>query len=322
MAGAVVAITGVSGQLGGAVAEILDRDPAVAKIVGIDLRPPPAERRKLEFCRRDVCQPGLAELFRGEGVDRVAHLAFLLDTVRDRERARRIDVDGSRSVLEACAGAGVVKVVFSSSSVVYGAHADNPVPIPEGHPQRPDPHLQYEVDKVEVERLCRGFARRHSDIRVAVLRPVTIVGPGMDNFISRFLERPVWLQPRGHDPYWQYVHETDCARAVAEMLFNELEGSYNLGADNWLRFSEVARIGGRRIVRSPKWLLSASAELFWRLGLRQLSEVNSTHVKYQCHPPVLDNRKLKRDAGFAFTYDSRQAIASFFAGRSKAQDAR
>jgi UDP-glucose 4-epimerase len=315
---AVVAITGVAGQLGGTLAQILQDDDRVEKVVGIDVRPAGLSLPKLRFVQRDITEPGLDELFRAEGVGRVAHFAFLLEAIHDTARAHHIDVGGSRNVLQAAAAVGAARVVFASSSVVFGAHADNPVLIPEDHPRRPNPYIQYTADKVEVEDLCESFRKEHPNIGVVVLRPVTIVGPRMANFISRFLGSPTVVVPKGYDPPWQFVHEVDCARAAQVMLFNDLSGTFNLGADGTVQLYEVMAAGGQKVKRAPLWLLKGFAQLAWTLRLKKLSEINGAQVEYLCHPPVLDNTRLKREAGFAFRYTSREAVEEFLKARRPA----
>jgi UDP-glucose 4-epimerase len=313
----VVAITGVAGQLGGTLAQVLETDERVVRIVGIDIRPPNLSLSKLDFLQKDITEAGLDEVFRSAGVSRIAHFAFMLDTIHNRQLAHRIDVDGSRNVLQAAAAVRAAKVVFASSSVVFGAHPDNPPAIPEDHVKRPHRRIQYTLDKVEVENLCTAFQKEHPETRVVVLRPVTIVGPRMNNFISRFMLKPVLLVPRGYNPPWQFVHETDCGRAAQVMLFNDLSGAYNLGADGTIPLLEFLALGRRPMVRVPRWLLKASADFFWFLRLRMLSEIHGPLVDYLCYPPVLDNSKLKREAGFDFRYTSREAIQDFFHAQSQ-----
>jgi hypothetical protein len=45
------------------------------------------------------------------------------------------------------------------------------------------------------------------------------------------------------------------------------------------------------------------------------SEINGPLVDFLCYPPVPDNARLKRDAGFTFRYTSRQAIDDYFRAR-------
>lgn len=316
---AVVAITGISGQLGGTLARLLEDDGRVGRVVGIDVRPLDQALGKTRFIRRDVTEPGLEGLFRAEGVTHVAHFAFLLDTVHDRALARKIDVEGSRQVLAAAGAVRAAKVVFSSSSVVFGAYPGQPAALPEEHPRRPHPRLQYALDKVAVEDLCAAFAREHPGTGVVVLRPVTIVGPRMANFIARTLDKPVLVAAWGHDPAWQVVHEVDCARAAQVMLFNDLRGVYNLGADGTVPFSELARLAGRRLVALPRLLLKGLADACWYLRLTGLSEVHGPLVDYQCYLPVLDNGKIKREAGFTFRYTTREALEEYFRVRAARQ---
>jgi UDP-glucose 4-epimerase len=313
----VVAITGVSGQLGGTLAQLLEEDDRVAHVVGLDVRPPTQSLAKTRFFQQDVSAPGMENIFRDEGVTHVAHFAFILDTIRDRERAHRVDVGGSRNVLSASSAVGVKKIVVSSSSVVFGAHSDNPTAIPEDHPRRPHPRIQYTLDKVEVEDLCASFAKEHPATRVVVLRPVTIVGPRMANFISRSMEKPVVLLPAWHNPPWQFVHEVDCARAAQVMLFNGLSGVYNLGADGTVGLAELLREHNRRVTRVPRLLMKTVADLCWYLGLTRLSEVHGPLVDFMCWVPVLDNSRLKREADFQFRYTSREAIEDYFRARAE-----
>jgi UDP-glucose 4-epimerase len=313
----VVAITGVSGQLGGALAQLLDEDDRVRKVVGLDIRPMDQRLTKTQLVQQDISEPGLETVFRQHGVTHVAHFAFVLDTIHDRKQARRIDVDGSCNVLKAAAAVAATKVLFSSSSVVFGAYPDNPPSIPEGHARRPHPRIQYTLDKVAVEQLCEEFQKQHSGTKVVVLRPVTIVGPRMSNFLSRFMDKPILVLPWGHDPPWQVVHEIDCARAAQEMLFNDLSGFYNLGADGTVPLSEILKRCNRPIVRVPRTILKGLAELCWRLGLYSLSEINGPLVDYLCFVPVLDSSRLKREAGFVFRYTTREALDDFFQWRQK-----
>src|SRR5215211_6538273 len=73
------------------------------------------------------------------GVDTLV-LFPLIDAADRNEEGRRARVlEGTRRSLEAAAGAATV--VLWSSGVVYGAHPDNPVPIPETQPPRPNPEF-------------------------------------------------------------------------------------------------------------------------------------------------------------------------------------
>jgi len=73
----VIALTGVSGLLAQRLLPLLDANPAVDRIVGLDVRDPARLARKLEFQRVDVLSTDLAPYLRG--VHTVVHLALSLD---------------------------------------------------------------------------------------------------------------------------------------------------------------------------------------------------------------------------------------------------
>jgi nucleoside-diphosphate-sugar epimerase len=80
-----------------------------------------------------------------------------------------INVDGTRNVLEAAKAAGVPRVVFVSSTAVYG--------IPDHHPLFENDRLQgvgpYGESKILAEKVCEEFRR---DLCVPVIRPKTFIG--------------------------------------------------------------------------------------------------------------------------------------------------
>src|SRR6185436_907062 len=104
----------------------------------------------------------------------------------DRRRMRSVNVDGCRNLLDAAAGCGAGRLMLISSATAYGAWPDNPVPMDESWPLRPAT-FQYAAEKVECEGMTRQFAERHPGIAVTLVRPAIVGGPGMDNYIYRFI---------------------------------------------------------------------------------------------------------------------------------------
>src|SRR5439155_16108890 len=100
--------------LGRQLLAFLDDEPDVSRVVGIDVVEPDAGSPKLEFHLLDVRDARLAKVL--PGVDTVVHLAFVVDPMRDEALMRRINIDGTRNLLEA-AGSG--KLVYASTATVY-----------------------------------------------------------------------------------------------------------------------------------------------------------------------------------------------------------
>src|SRR5205814_70448 len=77
----------------------LAADRSVERVVGIDARDSAVMPAKLDFHRADIGTAELKSLL--HGVDALAHLAFLIAPQRDRKLMARINVEGTRRVLEA-----------------------------------------------------------------------------------------------------------------------------------------------------------------------------------------------------------------------------
>ncbi|TMK54743.1 MAG: NAD-dependent epimerase/dehydratase family protein, partial [Actinobacteria bacterium] len=228
----VVAVTGVTGYLGRRVLDLLESDDGVQRVIGIDSEEPVAGSPKLEFHLLDVRDARLGKIF--VGVDCVVHLAFQHDPIRDEERMRSINVEGTANVLEAAAAIGVRKIVYPSSAAVYGAHADNDFPLTESSPLRANEDFAFAAHKLETERLLDTFRTAHPDIVVTVFRSAIVFGPSVENFVSRLMEAPRITTVRGYEPPLQLVHEDDVASAIALAVKTDLHGIYNLAADGWL----------------------------------------------------------------------------------------
>jgi nucleoside-diphosphate-sugar epimerase len=101
------------------------------------------------------------------GADVVVHAAAALPIQASRASIRSVNVGGTENVLFAAADAGVRRVVFISSTAVYG--------VPEKHPIEEDDPLvgvgSYGESKIDAEGLCRVAA-----VETTIVRPKTFIG--------------------------------------------------------------------------------------------------------------------------------------------------
>jgi nucleoside-diphosphate-sugar epimerase len=283
-----VAVTGIAGYLGQRLLSLLDSDRDIDRVVGVDLAEPMTVSPKLEFHQMDVRDARLGKVL--AGADVVVHLAFVLNPIRDEERMRAVNVDGTRNVLEAAAAAGARKFIYPSSATVYGAYPDNDFPLSESSPLRANPDFSYAAHKLATERLIEAFRQEHPDVVVTVFRPAIVFGPNVENFISRLLEAPRYTTVKGYEPPLQLVHEEDVADALMLAIGRELSGVYNVAADGWLSAAEVLQTSGKKRVELPEAVAFSLAERLWRLGL---SQAPPGELHFVMHPWVVDNAKLK-----------------------------
>jgi UDP-glucose 4-epimerase len=110
------------------------------------------------------------------GVDVVFHLGALGSvprSVQDPLTSSAVNVEGTLNVLLAARDEGVRRVVYSSSSSVYGASGE----LPRTEAMPPDPISPYGVAKLAAERYCVSFSRVYESFETVVLRYFNVFGP-------------------------------------------------------------------------------------------------------------------------------------------------
>lgn len=306
----VVAVTGAAGLIGRRLLSHLDQDPDVERVVALDLKLPEGVTEKVLFVRHDVREP-MEEVFRRHGVDAAVHLAFFVDPVYDRRLERSVNVGGTERFLEACHAVGVEAALLASSGTVYGAWPDNPSLIPEDAPLRGNPGFPYVEDKLEVEQLAGIYAGEHPACRMLLIRPTVVVGPHMDNFLSRFFLRLLAFRVAGANPPVPVVHEDDVGEATWRILREAPAGPYNLNAGVGIPLLEVLRRMARYTLPLPAGVLKALASLAWGLRLRALSEVPPGMIDYIRWPWDGDGSRVERETTFRYRYTPEKAMESF-----------
>src|SRR3954447_13108505 len=110
------------------------------------------------------------------GIEAVYHLGALgsvLRSVQDPLKSSSVNVEGTLNVLLAARDEGVRRVIFSSSTSVYGFNRE--LPTVETTP--PDPISPYGVAKLAAERYCVSFSRVYESFESVVLRYFNVFGP-------------------------------------------------------------------------------------------------------------------------------------------------
>jgi nucleoside-diphosphate-sugar epimerase len=115
------------------------------------------------------------------GVEIVYHLGALGSvprSVQDPLTSSAVNVEGTLNVLLAARDESVRRVVFSSSTSVYGS--TRTLPTSESSP--PDPISPYGVAKLAAERYCISFSRVYESFESVVLRYFNVFGPRQSPF--------------------------------------------------------------------------------------------------------------------------------------------
>lgn len=306
----IVAITGVASYFAYGLLPLLDQDPKIERIVGIDIKPPRRTSSKLSFHKRDVRDPEIGSLF--QGVETVVHLAFIVDEMKNKSLSRSINLEGTRNVLSALEGKGVRKIVYTSSIASYGAHPDNPMGLTEESPLRPTRDCYYSVDKVDVETVFQQYRERHPDVILTIFRPCLVFGPNIQNMFSKMFEARVVPSLAGKDAAVQFLHEEDLSRALHQAIVEDHPGIFNLAGRDPVPMSKLLNLAGSFSVPVPARLAKVLANLLFRLGAMPFSQA---WVSMQEYPITVSTARFEKEFGWAPSHSTEETFRSFLASR-------
>jgi dihydroflavonol-4-reductase len=250
-----VLVTGATGFVGANVARLLVADGYRVRV----LARPASSLRALEGCpaevlRGDILQPdAVARAIKG--CARVFHVAADYRLwARDPGEIYRNNVDGTRTVLEACARAGIERVIYTSSVGTLGLPRGG-APGTETTPVTLDDMIgHYKRSKFLAERIAEEYAAR--GVPVVIVNPSNPIGPWevkptptgqviLDYLLGRMFGTL--------DTGLNLVHVTDVARGhLLAARLGRVGEKYILGAENHSLagiFQLLERITG---IRAPR----------------------------------------------------------------------
>lgn len=318
-----VAVTGAAGTVGRAAAAALGALPGVDRVVGLD-RVAPSRAAAVDgglaggpdapaVRRVDLRDPVLATAL--DGVDVLVHCdTWAIGGPRreDADEAFARHVHGTRNLLAAAGAVGVQHLVLVSHAAVYGAYADNPLPLDESAALRATPDCPQAWQRVIVEDLVSAWAAEHPGSAVTVLRPATLLDPAADDALAALLTAPLIPRVKGHVPPLQFLHPDDLAAAVAFTVGRGIAGVYDVAADGWVPYAEAARLLRRRDVALGEAVAAALLDRLWRWGAAPLP---SSGLGYLMHPWVLSTAGL-RGLGWAPRHSNREALRAYAAAHA------
>lgn len=304
-----VLVTGGGGFLGTHVARALHAADGVELVVAGDVRAPAHPVPGVVYETLDVTRPsGIAPVLERHGIDVVVHLAAIVSPGRDHDLEYRVDVDGTRHVLEACLAAGVRRIVVSSSGAAYGYHPDNPEWLREEHPVRGNEEFPYAKHKRLVEQLLAGYRMAHPELEQVIFRIGTILGPTVRNQITALWDGRGILAVRGSDSPFVFVWVDDVAAAMARGATDGPPGVYNVAGDGRLSVHEIAARLRKPVVSVPAGALAGALRVARALRLTVHGPEQVGFLRYR---PVLANDALKSEFGYTPALTSAEAFEAY-----------
>jgi nucleoside-diphosphate-sugar epimerase len=221
-----------------------------------------------------------------EGADTLVHLAA---TVPALPTGATTDVETARRVLDAAGACSIDHVVLVSDAMVYGAWANNPVPLTEDAVLRPNPGFTWAAERAEIERLAGEWRSAHPRSTVTMLRPVRTTV--RSDWLMDLLRPGTTVPALADEPPVQFLHLDDLASAVALACRDRLDGAYNVAPDDAIRSDEVrALTGAGPKVRLPERAADRLARWRFRSGL---GSTPPELIPYTLFPWVVANDRLR-----------------------------
>jgi UDP-glucose 4-epimerase len=259
-----ILVTGGRGYLGTHLVPRLVRSGHTVTVVD-SLRRPLQVRpfAAAEFCQIDIRDSAaIAECFAARPIDAVVHLAAMTfpgESIEQPDECRSINLDGTRTLLEAMKTAGVGRLVFASSCAVYGS-PDN-YPVDENTPVHPE--CPYAETKLAAEAEINACGKMLPGFGSVNLRFFNIAGGRSGVSVERFsaatrlipavvrvarhagssilIRGTDWPTPDG-TPIRDYVHIEDASRAIELALTALIPGrieTVNIGGGMGTSLREV-----------------------------------------------------------------------------------
>jgi UDP-glucose 4-epimerase len=309
--GRVVLVTGVSRDLGRRFARTIANDPAVRRVIGVDVIPPRGDIGNVSFIRADIRNPVIAKIIAKEDVDTVVHMSVIATPsgAGGRTSMKELNVIGTMQLLAACQKAPSLQhLVVKSTTTVYGASSRDPAMFTENMSAKALPKSGYSKDATEVEGYVRGFARRRPDVRVTMLRAANVIGPNVNSPIAQYFRLPVIPTVLGYDPRMQFLHESDLQAALQHAVLTEVPGTFNLAGDGVILLSQALRRIGRTALPVPGFAVSAFGSVIRGSGL---SDFSPEQVSFLTFGRGVDTTRMREEFGFHPTYTTEEAFADF-----------
>lgn len=211
-----------------------------------------------------------------KGQDFVVHAAAALPLWK-KEDIMSTNIDGTQNVLSAAKKNNVKRVVYISSTAVYG--------VPKKHPIiETDPRVgvgPYGISKIEAEKRCEKAL--NDGLNVTIIRPKTFVGTarlGVFEILFDWIHdgKKIPVVGSGNNRY-ELLDVDDLVEAVwliLEKNNEKLNGAFNIGAEEFNTVKEDltalfnAADSGSRVMPTPAWPIKTSLYIFEKLGLSPL----------------------------------------------------
>jgi len=224
-----IVITGGSGFIGSNIAKLLKNQHEVTIF---DLK---KENSDVDFIQGNI-KDSKCVIDSLKNFDVVIHLAATLGVINTEENpVLTLDTNtgGTKNVLEACRINNIKKIIFSSSSEVYG----EPIKIPMEETDNPIPITTYGISKFAAEEYIKAYSRNYG-IEYTIFRLFNVYGDDqatdwvLPEFVSKALTNQNIVIHGDGTQIRAFCYVTDVAEAFSKTLEKGNGETINIGNDS------------------------------------------------------------------------------------------
>ncbi len=299
-------ITGGSGYFGSLLAQsLLRRNKNLRAFDLVDATDRPDD---VEFQQGDIRDYD-AVMTACHQVDVVFHNVAQVPLAKSRKLFDSVNIQGTENMLRAALSCGVQKVIYTSSSAVFGIPPGNPVT----EATQPRPGEAYGKAKYAGELLCKEYANKGLD--VTIIRPRTILGHGRLGIFQILFE---WIRTGFNVPVlgkganrYQFIHAGDLAEACIAAAERRGFAIYNCGTDRFNTMREdlealcIAAGTGSKVRSIPMtpaiWMMNATNWL-------RISPLGAYHALMYGRSFYFDISKAKKELGWNPRYSNQEML--------------
>ena len=246
-----IMVTGGNGFIGHTLVKYLLNEGNEVKV--IDIKPIKFAHKNLEFVKKSVLEDIRWEM---RDCDVVYHLAAELGVINSDKKplgTLAVNIDGTVNVFKCALGINVKKIVYTSSSEVYGEPRE--IPIKEDSPK--SPVSIYGVSKLTAEMYAKGYVQEYG-MDVNPVRLFNVYGPGqgfewvVPIFMQKVLnnEQPLVFGDGSQVRCFTYI--ADVVNGITTVMKKGAKGeAYNIANTDQITMKELAelliKISGKKL---------------------------------------------------------------------------
>lgn len=295
-----ILVTGLAGGLAQLVVSKLLGDGH--EVTGVDYRTVASRWPGVMVYRANYNKTLIEDIFKNHKPEIVLHLGRVGNLKESIQKRYDLNVVGSQKIMNLCVSHGTTRLIVLSTFHIYGADPSNHTPISEEDPLRAGLKFPEIADAIQLDNMAATWVYRHPEVSTSVLRCTNVVGPRINNTMSRVLRYNRVAHIMGFNPMVQFIHEEDLSDAIIIAAQKPVVGVFNVAGPGALPWKSALRLAKTSTVAVPG--IFANAYVGFKSGFPQYL---LNFFKYPC---VITDRAFREATGWAPGIDMQETLWS------------